>query len=416
MTEHELTKTLDFDLQIESGDTSILDDATSKARTVYNKTLKQYFNTNKNFETIREELPNEVNLIKNSVQIIADKTYDAINNYYKYDDYNRPRQKEDWFPLRSNHGEGYKLTLEDNKVTFRISAVPHGDKVQGTLEGSDEHLVLAKQALQNDDWRVGTSEVVKQNGKWQLHVNITHETAEVTAPKETQTLIGVDVNESNIALAALTEDKGVIDSIVFEYDEVKRNRHEYFTVRKRLQSNGKLGQVEQIGSQEERFVTDALHNLTRNAVEWASQFENPCIVLEDLKEMRESIEFGPQMNRRLHSLPFGKIQEYITYKANFEGVPVVKTDPEYTSQECLNCGHTSRSNRNKGRFKCVECEWQDHSDRKASVSIAERGIEEIGLDWIVPPLNRLPVVRTARGCDGRASGGVKPPTTTQTIA
>jgi hypothetical protein len=53
MTEHELTKTLDFDLQIESGDTIILDDATTKARTVYNKTLEQYFNTSKNFETIR---------------------------------------------------------------------------------------------------------------------------------------------------------------------------------------------------------------------------------------------------------------------------------------------------------------------------------------------------------------------------
>lgn len=412
MTEHELTKTLNFDLQIESGDASILDVATSKARQVYNKTLEQYFNTSKNYETIRKDLPNEINLIKNSVQLIADKTHDAIQNYYEYEDYNRPRQKDNWFPLRSNHGEGYNLTLENNKVTFRISAVPYGEKIRGTLKGSDEHLALVKQALQNDNWRVGTSEIVKQNGNWQLHVNVTHNTAEITAPTDTQTLIGVDVNESNIALAALTEDKGIIDSIVLEYDEVKRNRHEYFTVRKRLQSNGKLGQVETIGSHEERFVTDALHKLTRKAVEWTSQFENPCIVLEDLKDMRDSIEYGSQMNRRLHSLPFGKIQEYITYKANFESIPVVNTNPEYTSQECLNCGFTSRSNRHKLRFKCVECGWQDHSDRKASVSIAERGVDEIGLDWIVPSLNKLPVVRTMRGCDGRASGGVKPPTTT----
>lgn len=418
MTEHSLTKTLDFDLNIESGDASTLDDATSKAWQAYNKTLEQYFNTSKNYETIREDLPSEVNLIKNSVQLIADKTYSAIQNYYDFDNYNRPHQKDDeHYPLRSNHGEGYKLTLGENgEINFRISAVPHGDKVRGTLDGRDEHLALAKQALQDDDWRVGTSEVVKQNDNWQLHVNVTHKNAEVTSPTETRTLVGVDVNESNISLAALTEDDGVIESIVLEYDEVKSKRHEYFTTRKRLQSNGKLSQVENIGRQEERFVTDALHKLTRKAVEWTSQFENPCIVLEDLKDMRDSISFGSQMNRRLHSLPFGKIQKYITYKANFESMPVVKVDPEYTSQECLNCGHSSRSNRNKLRFKCVECEWQDHSDRKASVSIAERGVEEIGLDWIVPPLNRLPVVRTTRGCDGRASGGVEPPTTTHAIA
>lgn len=63
----ELTKTLDFNLQIKSGDTTLLDDATTKARQVYNKTLEQYFNTSKNFETIRKNLPTEINLIKNSV-------------------------------------------------------------------------------------------------------------------------------------------------------------------------------------------------------------------------------------------------------------------------------------------------------------------------------------------------------------
>lgn len=412
----QLTKTLDFDLNIESGDTSIIDDATSKARQAYNKTIYYHFNTSKNYEQIENTVNKEVDLIKNTIQRLVDKTYTAINNYYEDDECNRPRQRDkDYYPLRSNHGEGYELTLENSEIKFRISAVPYGDKVRGTLDGSDEHLALVKQALQGSEWRIGTSEVVWQNGKWRLHVNITRKNAEITSPTETRTLIGMDVNESNIALAALTEDKGVIDSIVLKYDEVKRKRHEYFTVRKRLQSNGKLTQVETIGSQEERFVTDALHKLTRNAVEWAGQFENPCIVLEDLKDMRDSIEFGSQMNRRLHSLPFGKIQAYITYKANLESMPVVKVNPEYTSQECLNCGYSSRSNRNKLRFKCVKCEWQDHSDRKASVSIAERGIQEIGLNWIVSPLNKLPVVRTTRGCDGCASGGVEPPTTIQTI-
>jgi transposase len=71
--------------------------------------------------------------------------------------------------------------------------------------------------------------VVEKNGNWQLHINITHETATVQSPTETQTLVGVDINESNVALSALTEKEGVTDSIVIKYDEVKRNRHEYFT-------------------------------------------------------------------------------------------------------------------------------------------------------------------------------------------
>lgn len=78
---------------------------------------------------------------------------------------------------------------------------------------------------------------------------------------------------------------------------MKEKRHEYFTARKRLQNNNKPSQIETIGNEEERFVMDVLHKLTRQAVEWASQFENPCIVLEDLKGLRDSIGFGSEMNR-----------------------------------------------------------------------------------------------------------------------
>jgi hypothetical protein len=41
----ELTKTLVFNLAIESDDATVLNDATRKARTVYNKTIEYYFET-----------------------------------------------------------------------------------------------------------------------------------------------------------------------------------------------------------------------------------------------------------------------------------------------------------------------------------------------------------------------------------
>jgi hypothetical protein len=163
----ELTKTLDFDLNIKSGNTTVLEDATTKSRTAYNKTLEYFFNTNKTFDAIREELPDKINLIKNTVQLIADKTYESIQNYYENEDHNRPKQKDDeYYPLHSNHGEGYQLTVENDAVKFRISAIPYGQKVRGELEGCDEHLNLLKNALEDDNWRVGTSEVVEKDGKW----------------------------------------------------------------------------------------------------------------------------------------------------------------------------------------------------------------------------------------------------------
>jgi len=124
-------------------------------------------------------------------------------------------------------------------------------------------------------------------------------------------------------------------------------------------------------------------------VEWSRRFEKPRIVFEDLKERRDSIDYGTRMNRRLHHLPFRTLQFYTSYKAAFEGIPTAWIPPEYTSQRCPICGHTERANRNKKRFNCRSCSHQDHADRGASVNIAMNGVLD-HQDWNVPALNSLP--------------------------
>ncbi|GAB7092479.1 hypothetical protein JCM18237_27500 [Halorubrum luteum] len=46
-----------------------------------------------------------------------------------------------------------------------------------------------------------------------------------------------------------------------------------------------------------------------------------------LKDMRESIDYGTRMNRRLHSLPFAALREMVSYKTAWEGAPSADVDP-----------------------------------------------------------------------------------------
>ena len=45
-----------------------MNDAAANSWTVYDKTLEYDFDTGKNYDTIREESPDEVNLIKNALE------------------------------------------------------------------------------------------------------------------------------------------------------------------------------------------------------------------------------------------------------------------------------------------------------------------------------------------------------------
>ena len=401
-----LVKTLDFQLDIQSDNESLLYHATLEARSVYNETIR-LAKQGVDWDAIPDRVADDATLVKNTTQRVVAKVLGAMENYYEYDDFNQPSHTKDGgYPLRANFTEGYNLSLtDDGDVAFRISAKPY-KHVKGVLQGSDAHLDILKTALESDEWKIGTAEALFHNDTPELHVNVTNTEQTVRDKQDSRTVVGVDVNEDNVALTALSED-GVEDTLVIDFPEIKFERHRYFTMRKRVQNAGKDSIHDTLEGREERFVRDRLHKVSRHIVEWSRQFERPCIVFEDLKEMRDSIDYGTRMNRRLHHLPFRALQFYTSYKASFEGIPTAWIDPAYTSQRCPMCGHTERANRQKKRFKCRDCGHQDHSDRGTSVNIAVKGVKK--LDWNVPALNSLPVVRKVRR---RASGAVDAPTVT----
>jgi putative transposase len=77
--------------------------------------------------------------------------------------------------------------------------------------------------------------------------------------------------------------------------------------------------------------------------------------------------------RKLASMPFSKLSNYITYKANWAGIQVIKVNEAYTSQTCHKCKQLGT--RTNGLFKC-SCGYQDNSDRNGALNIAERGLGE----------------------------------------
>lgn len=389
-----LTKTLTFQLNITEGSQQLLNSGQLEARRVTNE-IYRLDNEGYNWNDIEHIVANRSKHVKNTTQQLFDKATDTLKRYYDENDYGRPRQNYyDKHPLRMNHGEGYKLTSKENgQICFRVTALKRRF-VRGTLQGRQHDKDLIKLALHDEEWRVGTAELIDE----ELHITITHTNAEVMEKSNTQTVVGVDVNEDCVGLTAMTG-SNIEDSIVIEYPEIKKERHKYFTIRKRMQSAGQTSLEAEIQDSEKQFVQDSLHQVSREIVNWVERFESPVIVFEDLKDMRDSIEFGSRMNRRLHSLPFAQLQEFVSYKAAWNGIPTEKINPEHTSQECITCGFTSKSNRRGKRFKCIQCGFQDHADRKASVSIGAKGLEK--LDRNVPALNKLPVVRTTEGCDGR---------------
>ncbi|MHC3439709.1 RNA-guided endonuclease TnpB family protein [Natrialbaceae archaeon A-gly3] len=403
MQSSQLTHTLSFGLYIHTGSGDDLQNGCLEARRIRNE-ANRLDKEGWDWNDIRSTVADNADHVKNTSQLIVDKALGEIETYldHKDDDWGRPYPYLDgMYPIVMNHGEGYRLFIEDeDTVRFRISSKPY-NHVKGELRGSPDHFDRLRTALSDGEWRVGTAEVVHKHDEWRLHVTITHEQQRVASKHDADTIVGVDVNEDCIALAAITRNGDVKDSVVFEYPEIKEQRHEFFTKRKRMQKAEQTAFETVVQTEERDYVHDCLHKVSRKVVEWVSQLSDPVIVFEDLKDMRDSIDYGTRMNRRLHSLPFAALQEMVSYKAAWMGVPSDDVDPEYTSQRCprTECQHTERANRHKKRFKCAECEFQDHADRKAAVCVCQEWVEKQYGN--VPSLETLPRVKKVR----RAASG-----------
>ncbi len=81
------------------------------------------------------------------------------------------------------------------------------------------------------------------------------------------------------------------------------------------------------------------------------------------------------LNRSISDASWSDLILKIEYLAVKQGKVVIKINPKYSSQECRNCGHTDKSNRDGEKFICNECGYHEHADIGAAKTIRDRGLE-----------------------------------------
>jgi hypothetical protein len=98
-----LVKTLDFQINIQSDNESLLYDVTLKARSVYNETIG-LANQGVGWDAIPDFVADDADLVKNTTQRVVAKALGAMENHYEYDDFGQPSHTKDGgYPLRANY-------------------------------------------------------------------------------------------------------------------------------------------------------------------------------------------------------------------------------------------------------------------------------------------------------------------------
>ena len=228
--------------------------------------------------------------------------------------------------------------------------------------------------LLNDDAEAGELRLQRHRTSWELHVTVEYSVEELTNSDD-PTYIGFDVGESALITGcALKRDvprKPMIESGSW----ARHLRKEMHTTLQRLQERDAAEwRIDERFNYYQNALTDIVEKVSREAVEYAKQFDNPVIVLEDLSYIRRRLDYGKFMNRRLHSWAFARLQERIEDKATEEGIPVEYVNAAYTSKTCHACDRLGGRNE-QAEFVCPydDCHVTEfQADINAAANIAAR--------------------------------------------
>ena len=124
---------------------------------------------------------------------------------------------------------------------------------------------------------------------------------------------------------------------------------------------------------EARFVRDVNHQISKHIVETAKR-TGTGIALENLTGIRARVRHRKPQRSTLNSWSFRQLGDFIAYKAEQAGVPLMWVNPAYTSQTCSECGHRDKRNRtNQETFTCRRCGIILNADYNAAINIAALG-------------------------------------------
>ena len=189
---------------------------------------------------------------------------------------------------------------------------------------------------------------------------------ETPDPIDIVDILGVDMGIVNLA----TDSDG--DS--FSGDAVENNRRKFEHRRANLQkkqTKSAKRKLKKISGEQARFQKHTNHTISKSLVKKAQRTRR-AIALEDLSGIREARVRRSQRSKH-SNWSFYQLKQFIKYKAERVGVPVIEVDPRNTSRTCPKCGHIDKANRkSQSLFSCNRCGFSGNADYIASLNIRDR--------------------------------------------
>lgn len=272
--------------------------------------------------------------------------------------------------------DAFKVSRKSAPVFRRLAAQPYDDRILRFVDGGAAvslwtvggritvAVAMGGHQRRLIAFRKGEADLCFVRRKWMLAA-----TCDIPETDEFQAedWLGVDLGIVNLAADS--------DGKTYSGSDVERVRAKLARRRQGLQKRGTKAakrRLRKLSGRQRRFQFHTNHCIAK-AIVSAAERTGRGIVLEELKHIRARVTARRSQRSRLHNWSFGQLRNFIAYKAEMCGVPVVCVDPRHTSIGCRCCGVIDKRNRpDQATFSCISCGHTEPADLHAARNIRAR--------------------------------------------
>jgi len=106
---------------------------------------------------------------------------------------------------------------------------------------------------------------------------------------------------------------------------------------------------------------------------------NDVVVYEDLKIA--NMVKNQYLAKSITDASWYQFTQWLNYYGKVWDKAVVAVSPNYTSQDCSNCGHRIKKSLSTRTHSCSNCGVEICRDTNAAINILKKGMKVLGIDW-----------------------------------
>ncbi len=106
---------------------------------------------------------------------------------------------------------------------------------------------------------------------------------------------------------------------------------------------------------------------------------NDIVVYEDL-QVRNLVK-NHHLAKSIQDASWALFTQWLDYYGKIWDKVIVAVPPQYTTQDCSNCGHRVKKTLSTRTHSCPNCRFEMDRDQNAALNILKKGLEILGIIW-----------------------------------